>query len=93
MRIIDADALMNHRRKAVMFYWSGEAQEDVVTISEIKNAPTLTPESLMKCGKWKPDWFGEGLYACSDCGKVFDLSVNGEDFRFCPYCGCKMVED
>lgn len=85
MRAIDADALMSHQRKAVMFYWSGEAQENVITVSEIEKAPTLEVEPV-RHGKWKRTAMSDTLW-CMACGKIPDYQTETD---YCPNCGAKM---
>lgn len=36
--------------------------------------------------------YGKGNYACSECGYEF-ISDDTDDFRYCPYCGAKMIEE
>lgn len=87
MRAIDADALMSHQRKAIMFYWSGEAQENVVTVSEIEKAPTIEAEPV-KHGKWIFETTnGREHMKCSNCLK--SQTPTGV-FAYCPNCGAKM---
>jgi len=28
---------------------------------------------------------------CPSCRRYFDVDYTGEDYRFCPYCGAKLV--
>jgi len=51
MRTIDADEVLKHTRRAVMFYWSGEADTAVVTSEDIKNAPTIDAVPVIRCEK------------------------------------------
>lgn len=92
MRLIDADVLMSHQRKAVMFYWSGEAQENVVTVSEIEKAPTIEAEPV-KHGRWHDCYQIDEFHyirICSECANrnVFHKYDSVGDY--CPNCGAKM---
>lgn len=80
MRPIDAEAL---DEKAI------EMSDTCVyvPIEAIWNAPTITPESLVRHGRWR--WCGEDrwndAYECSECGKI-----HTDDSSYCPNCGAKM---
>ena len=91
MRAIDADALMPHQRKAVMFYWSGEAQENVITVSEIEKAPTLEVEPV-KHGRWENITVAvvDTTGYCSVCGEQAVWRSRTKPYAVCPNCGAKM---
>ena len=61
---------------------------DIVKItSELKELPSITPQT----GKWietddADEVYGD-IYKCSVCGL---LEVCGNDDRYCPRCGAKM---
>lgn len=51
-------------------------------LSDIKNAPSVTPQRPK--GKWIWD-LRMGLHKCSGCGKFCDF-----DYLYCPNCGAEM---
>lgn len=99
MRLIEANALLLHQRRAIMFYPSGEANEAVVTVAEINNAPTIEAEPV-KHGRWveavrwiRTDGHKKSLRwkRCSNCG--FRVKPKFAK-NYCPNCGAKMdLED
>lgn len=65
----------------------------------IDRAPAITPESLVRHGRWETSGDTEEImkdFACSICGEVlcdFDTEVcwPGQNcYFFCPNCGAKM---
>ena len=68
MRLIDADALME---KLMRKCRDGEALYRIPP-SAIDNAPTITPESLARHGRWvevkNPQWPAHSHDKCSICG-------------------------
>jgi len=55
--------------------------------SWLESQPTISPDSLVKRGRWMPPAVGGYGCVCSECKKQAD----GE-FKFCPNCGAKMDE-
>ena len=91
MRLIEANALLLHQRRAIMFYPSGEANEAVVTVAEINNAPTINAEPIVY-GYWvKHPTFNYKI--CSVCSGGAPCDVDGSEWlsRRCPNCGAKMI--
>lgn len=108
MRLIDADALMEQlfsyygciNPDATKSNYKGEtmmAYEIVDMIQDcFDNAPTITPESLVRHGRWivkeitsispRGRMVHSRLFVCSQCGRS-----NGRTGRpYCPNCGTKM---
>ena len=87
MRLIDADELL---KSAVCL--DGVCNVSVVGVDDIRDAPTIDPESLRPHGEWV---YGEDIdIQCSACGA--DAMTAG-DYRqvksnYCPNCGAKMGE-
>lgn len=88
MRIIDADALLEIFEKSYDdIWWFAE---------KVEEAPTITPESLVKRGRWIDR--GNGAWSCSMCNDIFTIPDDSHpiaDFglKFCPNCGAKMEEN
>lgn len=95
MRLINADALIEHLRKDPLFSFV----ERYGITGVIEAAPTIDP---VKHGKWmphptKPDWD-----VCSACGTETHIRFHGydngafwdseESYTYCPHCGAKMDE-
>lgn len=84
MRLIDADALME---KLMGKCRDGEVLYSIPP-SAIDNAPTITPESLVRHGKWIQDGF---FYACSECGAIWHEEwIKSKALKYCNECGAKM---
>lgn len=79
-----------------MFYWSGEAQENVVTVSEIENAPEVDPIHAAdacychECENWHAEtaWCKEHSYFVDAEGNPCTPAENGEWKTFPPYYFC-----
>jgi rRNA maturation endonuclease Nob1 len=82
MRQIDADAL---KEKAITLE-EGCREWEVVTISEIDNAPTIE----RKTGQWieVKDKFAYAIYYHWDCSEC--KAQYGKPYNFCPNCGADM---
>jgi len=97
MRLIDADAL---KKRLFTYYtcvnedtYKGNYDGQTLLTYEVADmirdclgdAPTITPESLIKHGYWL-DFDGDGLsYQCSVCNlRTRDVH------NYCPRCGAKM---
>ena len=92
MRLIDADAL---KKKAKM---KGHCLSALITLHymcvsthDIDDAPTIEAEPV-KHGRWEKQ---QGLYSCSECGKVCPYDVQADVIEYwpcnyCPNCGARM---
>ena len=49
MRLIDADALLRHKRKMSGADFGGEFWDEAVLASDIKNAPTVDAVPVVRC--------------------------------------------
>ena len=49
MRLIDADALLRHKRKMSGADFGGEFWDEAVLASDIKNAPTIDAVPVVRC--------------------------------------------
>ena len=49
MRLIDADALLRHKRKMSGADFGGEFWDEAVLSSDIKNAPTIDAVPVVRC--------------------------------------------
>lgn len=85
MRLIDADNLELYKYNSY-----SEA---------IRNAPTITPDSLVKRGRWGKaveskldahtgEWWEEEYYNCLECDYASDWKS-----PYCPNCGADMREE
>ena len=69
--------------------------ERCVSLTDIQNAPSVTPQP--KIGKWivKEGFDGDEYYDCSECGESFCL-IDGTPtdnlYNYCPNCGTKLTE-
>lgn len=96
VRLIDANALLEQVENEIHRYWNEGGggyylAEDA--LSDIKNAPTIDPESLRPKGRnLKAQW--SSLFDCSVCGWVcWDTETcYTNSFNYCPNCGAKMEE-
>lgn len=52
-RLIDANSLLRHKRKMSGADFGGEFWDEVVLISDIKNAPTVDAVEVVRCWKCK----------------------------------------
>lgn len=86
LRPIDAYALRNKKKKAIINTHERYGCE-VVEYIEIINAPTLDYKDLVPQGEWTTtDTVLGRCCVCSVCG-----SCPSMEYRFCPYCGARMV--
>lgn len=91
MRLIDADALELDADYDDGDYWA-------VSMAQIHNAPTITPER--KRGKWMKagTYHGEQIWQCSECHADFEIPTITDFSTFeaepiwvyCPNCGADM---
>lgn len=82
MRLIDAGALIRHKRKMSGADFGGEFWDDAVLASDIKNAPTVDAAPVV--------WCRDCIHSYEEFGFIYctcELSVHGivpPDF----YCAC-----
>ena len=60
MRLIDADALLRHKRKMSGADFGGEFWDEAVLASDIENAPTVDAVEVIRCKDCKHydgEWF------------------------------------
>ena len=86
MRIIDADAL----REFFAIHGNEYTGDEMICI-----APTISPDSLVKRGRWVLQMGGPHsdirMYHCSECG--FELPYNPKKMpAFCEDCGALMED-
>lgn len=84
MRLIDADQLKEDINRNYII-------SDTIN-QAIDNAPTITPESLVRHGRWIKEWsdiFGCEIELCSECHAMHDRNQSW-DAPYCPLCGVKM---
>ena len=53
MSLIDADALLRHKRKMSGADFGGEFWDEAVLVSDIKNAPTVDAVPVVRCKNCK----------------------------------------
>ena len=85
MRLIDADALGIGTAKREAFVVPEYADGWNSAIEIINNAPTISPDSLVKRGRWENN-------VCSNCFYLYDTGEYTNARNFCPNCGA-MMED
>ncbi len=84
MRLIDADELLEHVWRERL-----DSRERIAKL--VESRPTITPER--KRGKWKfMAMFLSDHVAmmCNCCGALYDKTIAGGEFNFCPHCGAVM---
>ena len=69
---------------------------DHTTLEDVKEwldeLPTITPDSLVKRGRWELHHVGHGHYwECSNCHTNPCIYVT-KDTKYCPNCGAKMED-
>lgn len=87
MRLIDADQLKKNINRNYII-------SDTIN-QAIDNAPTITPESLVRHGRWEEveDPGGDSHWMCSSCGIEWYFEADGpveNGCNYCPNCGAKM---
>lgn len=100
-RLIDASQIENK-----FLHWLNEISKDITNdiyqgsegdgiaacLEEIREAPTIDPESLRPHGRWiqaESAW-GQAQHECSCCGCKWPEYA--QFFAYCPYCGAKMED-
>ena len=87
MRLIDADELKKKKKHSYKEFF-----ENVVSVADIDNAPTIDAEPV-RHGRWVMVKRGEqhNHYQCSECGQFL---ITSEDLirkeKYCYTCGAKM---
>ena len=94
MRLIDADVIIEHLKTMEAAF---EEIFIASVIRELKDAPTIDPESLRPQGKWigyhEADigWDEWGC-RCSNCKWEVEDEKITFPMNYCPNCGAKMKE-
>jgi hypothetical protein len=61
------------------------------TWEEVKALPSVNPQP--KTGKWIDIMVGDmPAQACDQCNTFYPLAYTGGGHKYCPNCGCRMVE-
>ena len=99
VRLIDANALKKRAIK-VMFRDCPESGEFyAVGTDDIDIMPTIDPESLRPTAKWEneDDYYGDSIiWCCSVCKDRFvvnDGTPEENNYKYCPSCGARMVNE
>lgn len=91
-RLIDANALLRHKRKMSGADFGGEFWDEAVLASDIKNAPTVDAVEV-RHGYWIPAMhIGDCCYRCSECQFLRDAYLL-DIGNYCPNCGARMEGD
>lgn len=94
MRLVDGDALLEEIQSWSVIINNPKMLSREDTLHIVENAPTITPESLVRHGRWirtnnpgySPfDGSSPYIYFCDQC-HAEEKSAR----KFCPECGCKM---
>lgn len=99
MRLIDADELKKRAVKACFPDIPDCGEFDAVGVSDIDIMPTIDPESLRPTAKWEneEDFNGDPVvWFCSACKErffLYDGTPEENDYKYCPYCGARMVNE
>lgn len=60
-------------------------------LAALKNLPSVNPQP--KTGKWIDIMVGDmPAQACAQCNTFYPLAYTGGGHKYCPNCGCRMVE-
>ena len=86
-RLIDANALLRHKRKMIGADFGGEFWDEAVLASDIKNAPTVDAVEIVRCRDCKhympqkksAHWENRANY----CNRLVRIKVRPNDF--CSY--------
>ena len=73
-RLIDADALLRHKRKMSGADFGGEFWDEAVLASDIKNAPTVDAVPVVRC-KDCIHSYDDLVGLCCTCGPYVDCVV------------------
>ena len=77
MRLIDADAVIRHKRKMSGADFGGEFWDEAVLVSDIKNAPTIDAVPVVRC-KDCIHSYDDLCGLCCTCGLYVDCVVQPE---------------
>ena len=77
MGLIDADALLRHKRKMSGADFGGEFWDEAVLVSDIKNAPTIDAVPVVRC-KDCIHSYDDLCGLCCTCGLYVDCVVQPE---------------
>ena len=77
MRLIDADAVIRHKRKMSGADFGGEFWEEAVLASDIKNAPPVDAVPVVRC-KDCIHSYDDLCGLCCTCGPYVDCIVQPE---------------
>lgn len=87
MGLIDADALLRHKRKMSGADFGGEFWDEAVLASDIKNAPTVDAVPVVRCRDCKhympqkksAHWENRANY----CNRI--VTIKTQPYDFCSY--------
>lgn len=84
-RLIDANALLRHKRKMSGADFGGEFWDEAVLTSDIKNAPTVDAVEVVRCRDCigRSTWYNDAEYGCAICG-MSGMYLKSED-GYCSY--------
>ena len=97
MRLIDANALLRHKRKMSGAEFGGEFWDEAVLASDIKSAPTVDAVEVVRCRDCKHQrkiWHADKrmkekgcwIYSCKGNSDPFvSHTVNGYNDEYCCY--------
>ncbi len=98
MRLIDADELKKKSSKMMFEKATGFGSFDAVGVLDIDAAPTIDPESLLPTahimrGTVRYTYDNAFCSSCRSClnGDEYFEEVLAHRYKYCPYCGAKMV--
>ena len=74
MRLIDADALLQHKRKMSGADFGGEFWDEAVLVSDIENAPTVDATLVVRCKDCI--WFAPN---CDGCWVGCAIAINSKE--------------
>ena len=81
MRLIDANALLRHKRKMSGAEFGGEFWDEAVLASDIKSAPTVDAVPVVRCKDCKWLYSEMGNYCCRSHRGLVRICENS----FCSY--------
>lgn len=94
MRPIDADELLKKQTILNEYDEGGwDWPVSVVLVEDIKNAPTIDPESLRPSGRWLRLKYDSKWSKCSECKSNWEWEIIEYcNMLYCPNCGAKMED-